>query len=126
MFQYRSSAFGPSVSAIQGHLQAVEKELERIGRLAGRRTSVAASAAGDQIGETISALLSDMVDRFRIGSKAAGDSAMRFGNEAARAGARLSGDALQRVTAEVETRPLLMLGVAIGIGILIGAAASRR
>jgi ElaB/YqjD/DUF883 family membrane-anchored ribosome-binding protein len=125
MFQYRSSAFAPRVSAIQGHLQAVEKELEKIGRLAGRHTSAAVSATGDQIGETIAALLSDMVDRFRSGSKAAGDGAVRFGNEAARAGARLGGDALQRMTTEVENRPLLMLGVAIGIGILIGAASRR-
>lgn len=36
---YRSSDFGPSVTAIQRHLGAVEKELEKIGRVVCRRRS---------------------------------------------------------------------------------------
>jgi hypothetical protein len=49
MFQYRASNFSPSVAAIQKHLGAVEKELEKIGRIAGRQTSEAAVTASDQI-----------------------------------------------------------------------------
>ena len=71
MFQYRSSSFGPSVNAIQNHLGAVEKELEKIGRIAGRRGSAAATAAGAQIGDTISIVLSDMIERFRERGEAA-------------------------------------------------------
>jgi len=40
MFQYRTSNFAPSVAAIQKHLGAVETELEKIGRIAGRQTSM--------------------------------------------------------------------------------------
>jgi len=65
MFHHRSSSFGPSVTAIQQHLGAVEKELEKLGRIAGRRTSVAASAASDQIGDAISTIMSDMIERLR-------------------------------------------------------------
>ena len=65
MFQYRSNSFGPSVSAIQKHLGAVERELETIGRVAGRRGSATASAAGAQIGEAVSATLSDLIERLR-------------------------------------------------------------
>ena len=129
MFQYRSSSFGPSVNAIQNHLGAVEKELEKIGRIAGRR----GSAAGAQLGDTISSLLSDMLERFRERGEAAGDQATRLGNRALKLGAGYGSDALKlgagygsdalaRVSAQAEDRPLFTVGVALGIGILIGAA----
>ena len=122
MFQYRSNSFGPSVNAIQNHLGAVEKELEKIGRIAGRRGSAAATAAGAQIGDTISSVLSDMLDRFRERGEAAGDQASRLGNRALKLGAGYGSDALARVSAQAEDRPLVTIGVALGIGILIGAA----
>ena len=122
MFQYRSSDFGPSVAAIQKHLGAVEKELERVGRIAGRQTSDTAAKASEQIGDAISTMLSEMVDRFRRGGQAAGDQAGRLGNQAFDLGAKYGSDALQRVASETEQRPLFAIGVAVGIGILIGAA----
>jgi ElaB/YqjD/DUF883 family membrane-anchored ribosome-binding protein len=122
MFHQRSSAFGPRVTAIQQHLGAVEKELEKIGRLAGSRGSAAAVAAGEQIGEAVSTILSDMMDRFRDRGRAAGDQAARLGTQALKLGSSYGSGALQRVSAEVEDRPLLTVGIALGIGILIGAA----
>jgi ElaB/YqjD/DUF883 family membrane-anchored ribosome-binding protein len=122
MFQYRTSDFAPSVDAIQKHLGAVEKELEKIGRIAGRRTSAAAATASDQIGDAISTIMSEMVDRFRKGRQAAGDQAGRMGNQALDLGAKYGSDALQRVASGAEQRPLFTIGVALGIGILIGAA----
>jgi hypothetical protein len=122
MFHQRSSAFGPSVTAIQKHLGAVEKELEKMGRAGGRRASVAASEASEQIGDAISTIVSDMIDRFRDRSRAASDGAARLGNQALKMGAGYGSDALRRVSAETEDRPLIMLGVALGIGVLIGAA----
>jgi ElaB/YqjD/DUF883 family membrane-anchored ribosome-binding protein len=122
MFHHRSSDFGPSVSAIQQHLGAVEKELEKIGRIAGRRTSVAAASVTEQIGDAISTILSDMRDRFRQGRQTAGDQAGRLSNQALDLGAKYSNDALRQITDEIEGRPLVTIGVALGIGILIGAA----
>jgi ElaB/YqjD/DUF883 family membrane-anchored ribosome-binding protein len=122
MFQYRKSDFAPSVTAIQKHLGAVEKELEKIGRMAGRRTSAAATTASEQIGDAISTILSDMVDRFRKGGELAGDQAGRLGNQALDLGSKYGNDALERVAEQAEERPLLTVGVALGIGILIGAA----
>jgi ElaB/YqjD/DUF883 family membrane-anchored ribosome-binding protein len=122
MFQYRASNFSPSVAAIQKHLGAVEKELEKIGRIAGRQTSEAAATASDQISDAISAILSEMVDRLRKGGRAAGDHTGRLGNQALDLGAKYGSDALQRVASEAEHRPLITVGVALGIGILIGAA----
>jgi len=120
MFHHRSSAFAPSISAIEGRLRALENELERVGRKAGRRASANASAAGDHIGDAIASAVTEIVDRFRSGRRLAGDEAVRFGNEAAKFGAKVGNDALERVASEVEHRPLVTLAVAIGVGILIG------
>jgi ElaB/YqjD/DUF883 family membrane-anchored ribosome-binding protein len=122
MFQYRSSAFGSSVAAIQKHLGAVEKELEKIGRIAGHRTSAAAATASDQVGDAISTILNEVVERFRQGRQAAGDQAGRLSNQALNLGAKYGSDALQRAASEVEERPLVTVAIALGIGILIGAA----
>jgi ElaB/YqjD/DUF883 family membrane-anchored ribosome-binding protein len=122
MFQYRKSDFAPSVAAIQKHLGAVEKELERIGRIAGRQTSTVAANASEQIGDAISSIMSDMVERFQKGGQVASDQAGRFGNQALDLGAKYGNDALARVAGQAEERPLLTVGVALGIGILIGAA----
>ena len=122
MFQHRSSDFAPSVTAIQQHLGAVEKELEKIGRVAGRRTTAAAASATEQIGDAISTIVSDMMDRFRQGRQRAGDQAGRLGNQALDLGTRYGNDALARITDEIEDRPLITIAVALGIGILIGAA----
>jgi ElaB/YqjD/DUF883 family membrane-anchored ribosome-binding protein len=121
MFQYRTSNFAPSVAAIQKHLGAVETELGKIGRIAGRQTSDAAAAASYQIGDAISTILSEMVERFRKGGQATGDQAGRLSNQALDLGAKYGSDALARVASQAEERPLLTLGVALGIGILIGA-----
>jgi ElaB/YqjD/DUF883 family membrane-anchored ribosome-binding protein len=122
MFQHRSSDFAPSMAAIQQHLGAVEKELERIGRIAGRKTSVAAAGATEQIGDAISTIVNDMMDRFRQGRRRASDQAGRLGNQALDIGAQYGNDALQRISDEIEDRPLITIAVALGIGILIGAA----
>ncbi len=122
MFQYRTSDFSPSVTAIQKHLGAVEKELEKIGRTAGRQTSAAAATAADQVGDAISTILSEMVDRFRKGGQVAGDQAGRLGNQALDLGSKYGSAAVRRVAGQAEQRPLLTVGVALGIGILIGAA----
>jgi ElaB/YqjD/DUF883 family membrane-anchored ribosome-binding protein len=122
MFHQRSSAFAPSISAIEGRLRALEKEIDRVGRKAGRRASDNVSAAGDHIGDAIASAVTEIVDRFRSGRRLAGDEALRFGNEAAKFGAKVGNDALERVASEVEHRPLVTLAVAIGVGILIGMA----
>jgi ElaB/YqjD/DUF883 family membrane-anchored ribosome-binding protein len=122
MFHQRSSAFAPNISALEGRLHALEKELEKMGRGAGRRASAGVSAAGDHIGDAIASAVTEIVDRFRGGRRLAEDEAVRFGNEAAKFGAKVGNDALQRVASEVEHRPLVTLAVAIGVGILIGMA----
>ncbi len=130
MFQPRLSAFASNVSAIEGRLRALENEIERIGRAAGRRTSVGMSVAGDQLGDAIASAVTEIVDRFRSGRRLAAGEAARLGDEAVKFGAKIGSDALHRMAREVEHRPMVVLAVAVGIGVLIGAtgrwAGARR
>jgi len=122
MFHHRSFALDPSVTVIQQHLGAVEQELEKIGQIARRRGSAAASAASEQIGGRISSVLGDMLERISWGGQAVHDESARFGNRALDLGTNYGNSALTRVSAKVGDRPLITLGVALGIGVLIGAA----
>jgi hypothetical protein len=120
MFHPRSSIFASNVSAIESRVRAVEKELEQIGRAAGRRTAAGVSAAGDQVSDAIASAVTEIVNRFRSGRRLAGDEAVRLGEEAAKYGAKIGSDTLQRMAREVEHRPLVILAVAVGVGMLIG------
>jgi ElaB/YqjD/DUF883 family membrane-anchored ribosome-binding protein len=125
MFQPRSSEFESRVSAIVNHLRAIEKELNTIGRRAGRGASESAAAAGSQIAEVIGPILNELGDRFRRGQRVAADEAVSLGNEAVRIGSRLGNNAMAQVASQARQRPLLTLAVAIGVGFLIGASTRR-
>ena len=122
MFHYRNV---PDLSTIEGRLRAIESDLARYGRKAGRRASSGISVASEQIGDALSPILSEIADRIRHSGRYAGDEAARFGNEAVKLGARVGNQALTRVAEEVEQRPLITLAVAIGVGVLIGMAGRR-
>jgi ElaB/YqjD/DUF883 family membrane-anchored ribosome-binding protein len=127
MFQPRLSDFSdPRVTAIVDHLRAIEQELSEIGRKAGRRASKSASAAGDQIADVIGPILADIVDRVRRGQRAAVSGAASLSDEAVKMGSRVGGDTVARIADQTRQRPLLTLAVAIGVGILIGAASRGR
>ena len=124
MFHHRSPAFATHISAIEGHLRAIEKELERFGRKAGRHAHV--SAAGDQISDGIASILSEIIERYRGGRRLADEETARFRNEAVKISGGIITNALHRIATEVEHRPLVTLAVAAGIGILIGIAGRRH
>lgn len=126
MFQPRSTDFlDPRLTAIVGHLRAIEKELSAVSKKAGRRASANASAAGDQIADAIGPILNDIIRRFGQGQRAAVEGAADLGDQAVRLGTKVGGQALGQIAGQARQRPLLMLGVAIGVGILIGAASRR-
>ena len=126
MFHHRSTEFDPRISAIAGHLRAIEKELGGMGKSAGRRASASASVAGNQIADAIGPILSEIADRFRRGQSLALEEAASFSNQAIKSGARVGKDALQRIATETKHRPLVILAVAIGVGVLIGIAGRRK
>jgi ElaB/YqjD/DUF883 family membrane-anchored ribosome-binding protein len=125
MFHQRSSTFAPDLAALRGRMRALENDIERLGRKAGRRASTNLSAAGDHVSDAITSAVDEVLDRLRSGGRMAGDEALRLSNDAARLGMKVGSDTLQRMTDEVEYRPLTMLAVAVGIGILIGMAGAK-
>ena len=125
MFHRRSREFDPRISAIAGHLRAIEKELGGIGNSAGRRASASATAAVNQISDAIGQILKEIEDRFRTGQRLAVNEAASLGNKAVKTGARIGNDALERIATQARYHPLATLAVAIGVGILIGIAGRR-
>ena len=122
MFHY---SHPPDLSTIERRLRAIEGDLERYGRKAGRRASSGLSTAGEQIGDALSPILSEIADRIRDGRRVAGGEAARLGNEAVRLGTRVGNQALARVSDEAEHRPLVTIAVALAVGVLIGMAGRR-
>jgi hypothetical protein len=106
-----------SVDQIDQRVQALEHRLASMG---GQLASALPSA--DRLGETVASALTSAADRLRYSAGSLGGEAARLGTEAARAGDR----ALRRLSQEVEHRPLVMLAVAVGVGILVGLASRRR
>jgi ElaB/YqjD/DUF883 family membrane-anchored ribosome-binding protein len=126
MFQPRSKDFpDPRIAAIVNHLRAIQDELGEIGKSAGRRGSVSAAAASHQIADALAPILNNIVERFWRGQRAAVDQAAGLGNQAVKASARAGNEALARIARQTGRHPLLTLAVAVGVGILIGAASRR-
>jgi ElaB/YqjD/DUF883 family membrane-anchored ribosome-binding protein len=117
MLGYSARSRGGSVDEFDRRLRALEHRLTSVG---GHLAS--ALPAADRLGETIASALSSAADRLRYGAGSISGEAAKLGTEVAKVGDR----ALRRLSSEVEHRPLLVLAVAVGVGILIGLASQRR
>jgi hypothetical protein len=98
-------------------VRAREQRVQRLGR-----HEPAAEQAG--IGEAIASAsaLSGVAARFRGGADSFSKDAVDIGGEAA----RLGNQAWRWLSRAVEHRPLVTLGVAIGLGIVVGLVSQRR
>jgi len=108
----------PTRGEIERRLRLLEQAVER---RSGRISANAVDAA-DHLGETIASAFSNAADRFRRRARSVGNEAEKVSGQAA----DLGKDILQRLSHEVEHRPLVAIAVAIGVGILIGLASKRR
>jgi ElaB/YqjD/DUF883 family membrane-anchored ribosome-binding protein len=112
---FHRPGYSPAISAnlreIEGRLRTLEHHLQRVGS----RTSANAARAAEGIGEAVASALSSMAERFRGGATTVGSEA-----------AKISDQALRRLSDEVESRPLVMLAVAVGVGILVGLSFQRH
>lgn len=102
------------IAAIEDLISDLEKRLHRLSSTARRETSGASSDIRDFVSEA----LGNIMKRVR-------ESAADVGETVADEAARYSGDAIKKLNDEVEQRPLMMLGLAAGIGFLIGSATRR-
>jgi hypothetical protein len=128
----RQSGYTREFAEVERRMQHLEQRLERLGSAASRTAAngmAGAMQATERVSDSLVSALSDLVDRFRGGARSVGGEATRLGQDAARFGheaSKLGGQALRRVSTEVERRPLMMLAVAIGVGVLIGWAGRRH
>ena len=115
----------PDLVSFERRMQDLEKRLTRLTSAAGRTSSgisASVSDATDRLSDTLASALAEISDRFRGGARSAGDEAARLRQGATDFGAQ----ALRRLSTEVEHRPLVLLAIAAGVGLLVGLAASRR
>jgi hypothetical protein len=117
MLGYSARSRGGAVDEIDRRLRALEHRLTSMG---GHLAS--ALPATDRLGETIASALTSAADRLRYSAGSISGEAAKLGTEVARVGDR----ALRRLSNEVEHRPLIVLAVAVGVGVLIGLASQRR
>jgi ElaB/YqjD/DUF883 family membrane-anchored ribosome-binding protein len=108
------SAAAAEIAAIEGLIDDLEKRLRRLSGSAKREAS---GATGD-IGDFVSEALSNIMGRVR-------DGASGVGNSVADEATRIGTDAFKKLTDEIESRPLIMLGVAAGVGFLFGLSNRR-
>ena len=108
------SAAAEEIAAIQDLMSDLEK---RLSRLTGSAKREAAGASGD-VGDFVSDALEGIMRRVRDGSAEAKES---IAEDVTRFGV----DAIKKMANEVEKRPLIMLGIAAGIGLLAGMMNKR-
>lgn len=125
MFQHRPKEFDTRVSAIAKHLRAIQDELGELGHDSGRRVSASASGAASRLSGSLSQILGDIEDWLISGRRAAADQAENFRSEAVKIGAKAGSDAVDRVSGEVSSHPIVTIAVAVAIGLAIGMATRR-
>ena len=101
----KTASTAEEIAAIQDLMSDLEKRLRRLSGATKREFSGASS----DINEFVNDALAGIMERVREGANSATDTA-----------AHLGGDAVKKLTDEVEQRPLAMLAIAASIGFLFG------
>jgi len=118
MSRTRQREMTNGIAEIERRIDALEHQVARMKRSAPARLSSGVWEATDRVGDALTGALAEVADRFRglrSNAEAAGSEAMRLGNSAVR-----------RLSDEVVHRPLVLLAVAAGTGLLVGFGARRR
>ena len=102
------------IAAIEELMSDLEKRLRRLSGTARREASGASGDVSDFVSDALSGIMKRVRDSAADVSQSVADEASRFGV-----------DAFKKLTDEVEHRPLMMLGIAAGIGFLAGLANRR-
>ena len=108
------SAAADEIAAIEDLMADLEKRLRRLSGSARREVSGATGEVGDFVSEALDRIMSRVRDSAAGVTNSVADGATRFGT-----------DAFKKLTDEVEHRPLVMLGVAAGVGFLVGMSNRR-
>lgn len=116
--------FGRSESPY-AQITDIQRGVRTLDRLLSRLSDATADASRDAIDrgrETAVDTLGDVAERVRNGAGWAGKEAVRFGHRASALG-QMSVD---RFAKDVGVHPLMILGLALGVGAIVGAARYRH
>jgi ElaB/YqjD/DUF883 family membrane-anchored ribosome-binding protein len=108
------SAVADEIAAIEDLMNDLEKRLRRLSSNARGEASGASADVSDFVSESLSNIMNKVRESAASMTQSAADEATRLGS-----------DAMKKIVEEVEYRPLLMLGLAAGIGFLAGIANRR-
>lgn len=108
------SAAADEIAAIEDLMGDLEKRLRRLSGTARREASGASGDVGDFVSEALDRIMNRVRDSASGVTKSVADEATSFGI-----------DAFKKVTGEAESHPLVMLGVAAGVGFLVGMSHRR-
>src|SRR3984893_11467595 len=111
-------AISSEVGDIERRLRILQNGIEKLGT----RASSNARDRADGLGEAVAAALSNWAGHCQQGTNSLSEQSAAFGKDAARYGPA----ALSQISKETEQRPLIAIAVALGVGILVGMAASGR
>jgi ElaB/YqjD/DUF883 family membrane-anchored ribosome-binding protein len=103
------SAAADEIAAIEDLMSDLEKRLRRLSGSAKREASGATGDVGDFVNEALARIMARVRDGTSDTTESLADDAARYGV-----------DAIKKLTQEIEQRPLIMLGIAAGIGFLAG------
>ncbi|HZP74864.1 MAG TPA: hypothetical protein VFB45_01860 [Pseudolabrys sp.] len=110
----RHETVADDIEAIETLMRDLEKRLRRLGGV----TRSEATGASNDISDFVTDALAGIMRRVRESAGSVSDSVT---DEAARIGSQ----AFRKLSDELEHRPLVMLGVAAGLGYLVGLAGRR-
>jgi len=102
------------VAAIEDLMNDLEKRLRRLSETTRTETAGASSDIRDFVSEALGAIMKRVRDSASDVTETVAEEATRYGT-----------DAIKKLTGEVEHRPIVMLGIAAGIGFLLGMANRR-
>jgi ElaB/YqjD/DUF883 family membrane-anchored ribosome-binding protein len=108
------SAAAAEIAAVEDLMGDLEKRLRRLSGTARREASGATSEVGDFVTEALDRIMNRVRDSATNVTHSVAEEATRFGT-----------DAFKKVTDQVENRPMVMLGVAAGLGFLVGLSHRR-
>ncbi len=104
------------IAALQRGVRGLDRTLSRLSGAVTDRVPAARNSAQAAFED-----VEELGDRFRDGAQRAGNEAMRWGRQAAKFGEM----SVDRLAKDIGLHPFMIVGIALGIGAIIGTARYR-